>query len=262
MPNVLLIDDCRPTVESFAGILRLNGFTTATADTGHRGIAIASADSFDVILVDLRLPDISGIEVVRQLKGLGISSPVVIITAFPDIESTFDAASVGAAGYIDAPLFGDEIGDVVQQALRGQFPVRHPARKSLPQPNMAPNSDSAFLATDPRVKRVVHLVDSCPQGDWSVKTLAARLRLSESRLRHLFAGMMGVPLSRFIADRRQQMAAQLLATTSDTFKDIVRRVGLSQDLRRAHRAFRARFGMSPKTYRDRFRRRNNPGCTS
>jgi FixJ family two-component response regulator len=79
-----------------------------------------------VILVDLRLPDMSGIDVVRVLRSRGMEACTVVVTAFPSVESSFDVAVAGADGYVDGPLFGEEVVDVVTQACSGLRAVRHP----------------------------------------------------------------------------------------------------------------------------------------
>jgi CheY-like chemotaxis protein len=68
MPSVLIIDDYVPNADSFAKLLSLEGFETATEYTGTGGLQAAFEGAFDVILVDLRLPDLSGIEVVGELR--------------------------------------------------------------------------------------------------------------------------------------------------------------------------------------------------
>jgi DNA-binding NarL/FixJ family response regulator len=81
------------------------------------------------MLVDLRLPDTSGIDVVRELKISGVSALtlMVIMTAFPALDSSFDAGTAGADGYVDGLLSGDDVVSVVTQALEGVLPVRHSA---------------------------------------------------------------------------------------------------------------------------------------
>lgn len=84
VPKVLIIDDNEGALTTLSGLLRLEGFATETADTGYRGIELALAGTADVILVDLHLPDASGIEVVRTLKASGVQALLIITTvSFP-----------------------------------------------------------------------------------------------------------------------------------------------------------------------------------
>jgi DNA-binding NarL/FixJ family response regulator len=260
MPTVLIVDDHDGARTTLSGLLRLEGFETATADTGKAGIEMALAQGADVILIDLHLPDMSGIDVVRALKGHAIRAPMVIVTVFPDLDTSFDVVATGAAGYVEGLLFADELIDVVLQALSGRLPVRHPAFGTAPVHDQAqPRPPSPALALRPlprdrRVQRVVRAIEDEAETAWSIPALAKQVRISESRLRHLFAATVGLALSRFIRERRLQKAARLLMTTSESFQAIADRLHLPRDLRIVRSAFRARFGMSARTYRSRFRR--------
>lgn len=156
MPSVLIIDDYEPTRDTYSTILQLAGFRTATAATGVAGIALAVQEPFHVILVDLQLPDVSGIDVVRELKCRDIVVRLVIVTAFAGFDSAFQSAEAGADGYVDGPLFGDEIVDVVQQAIHGPHPVRHPARRAVNVDEREPRRSSM----DPRVRKAIDLIDA------------------------------------------------------------------------------------------------------
>lgn len=251
--RVLIIDDHQGTRETFSLLLRVHGFQAVTAENGRAGIAFAIAAPFDVILVDLHLPDMRGTDVVRELKEHGVSAPIVVVTAFPELESSFDAGCASAAGFVDGPLFGDEVARVVRQALHGPFPVRHPSRLRGDERNDRgePSSSSRAAAPlDPRIRKVIQLIEAEP-GTASPETLSETVDLSESGLRGLFADHVGTPISRFIADRRLELTARELIDTLDPIGSIADRIGVG-DRRHFRKAFRSRFGMSAQAYRARF----------
>ena len=92
MASVLIIDDHESTRATYSTILRLSGFDIAVAEDGKAGIELARARDFDVAVVDRRLPDMNGMEVARVLKLNHPLSRIVLVTAFPTIESSFEAA--------------------------------------------------------------------------------------------------------------------------------------------------------------------------
>jgi DNA-binding response OmpR family regulator len=100
MATILLVDDRETTRNTFATCLRLNGFATSTAPTGTAALLAAADRHFDTILVDLKVPDVPGTEVVRELKRRGCRVPVVIYTMFPELDTAFDAGRAGADGYV------------------------------------------------------------------------------------------------------------------------------------------------------------------
>jgi YesN/AraC family two-component response regulator len=243
MSTILVIDDSPVTASTYCGLLRLAGHLVFTAPDGNAGLSIAESCPVDVCLVDLRLPDMTGLEVVSRLKGLSHRPTAVVVTAFPDIDAAYDASAVGAAGFVDGPLFGDELLDVVHQALDGVRPVRHPSRCGVPR--VTCHAEDA----DPTILRVVRAIDQEPGADWSLATVAKLAHLSGSRLRHRFSTKLGIPLSQYVLGRRVDLMARLLLSTATTVADIIERAGLGTDHRRARRAFRQRFGLSPKMYR-------------
>lgn len=129
--TVLIINDHKGTRESFSRLLRQQGFHTATAETGQEGVSLALAVPFDAILIDLDLPDIVGTAVVKELRARGVSAPMVIVTTCSELQSETDAECVGADGFVEGLLFGDEVACVVRQALDGRRPVRHPSRVAI-----------------------------------------------------------------------------------------------------------------------------------
>jgi DNA-binding response OmpR family regulator len=86
MASVLVIDDNQGTLETYSTVLHFAGYETATALQGRAGIELALCRGFDVHLVDLRLPDMSGLDVVRLLRRQGVSGRVVLVTVFGAFE--------------------------------------------------------------------------------------------------------------------------------------------------------------------------------
>jgi two-component system, cell cycle response regulator DivK len=117
LPLVLIVDDNARNRKLATDVLRLARFRTLEAGTAAEGMALASRHLPDVILMDLRLPDVDGTEAARMLRAEPRTSriPVVAVTALPldDREDwLFDA---GFAGYIVKPIDIDEFPDVVRR---------------------------------------------------------------------------------------------------------------------------------------------------
>lgn len=128
MPQVLLIDDDRSTLEGFAGVLRCGGFDVATAETGREALSVVQRNRPDLVLADLQLPDLSGVEVLRELRAEHISVPLIIVTGFGSAHSAVEAIRAGACDFVEKPLIGDELLRVVERALAwNRPPVERPA---------------------------------------------------------------------------------------------------------------------------------------
>ena len=122
MPRVLLIDDDPGTLQGWTGILKYSGFDVLTAACGNDGLALATRTRPDVILVDLRLPDISGLEVVRELQQRQLTIPIIVVTGFGDVQSAVDAIKLGAVDYVEKPLIGEDILRAVERGLAHHSP--------------------------------------------------------------------------------------------------------------------------------------------
>jgi DNA-binding response OmpR family regulator len=120
--RVLIIDDDAGTLYSYKAILRAAGYQVATAALGEDGIAAAQRDQFDVVLCDLRLPDVSGIEVIRQIHESCASTAIVLVTAWGGHETWNEAQRSGATSFVAKPLIGDDLVRAVEGALRRLTP--------------------------------------------------------------------------------------------------------------------------------------------
>ena len=114
--HVLLIDDDHGTRDLLKEVLQKEGYTIDEAKTGHEALAQARAFPFDVVLADLRLPDVDGIEVLRTLHALDSDLPVIVMTAFGSMETAVEAIRDGAYDYISKPFNLTEVRLTVRRA--------------------------------------------------------------------------------------------------------------------------------------------------
>ncbi len=98
--KALVIDDDRLALELLTFHLTADGFDVDTAETGGRGLELARATDYDVILTDLNLPDINGIEMVRRSRELAPATEIILVTGEDSAEKAIEATRVGAFGYI------------------------------------------------------------------------------------------------------------------------------------------------------------------
>ena len=118
--DILVVDDSREICEMLATVLTLEGYRVETAGTGQEAIAKFKTHFFNAVLIDLRLPDIDGIELLRILKESSPDSEAIMITAFASIDSAVTAVNYGAAAYVLKPFELNEVITVVNRALERQ----------------------------------------------------------------------------------------------------------------------------------------------
>jgi DNA-binding response OmpR family regulator len=118
MSSILIVED-EERIASFVDKgLRSSGFATAIAGDGESGLAMATSGRFDLVVLDLGLPDIDGIEVLRRMRGRGMTAPVVILTARDGVHSTVEGLEGGADDYVTKPFRFEELLARIRARLR------------------------------------------------------------------------------------------------------------------------------------------------
>lgn len=115
--RVLVIDDERIVLDSITKILSPENFEVDVTLSGREGLAWAIAKDYDIVLTDLRMPDIGGMRVLRDVKRAKPALPVVMITGFGTVQSAVQAMKLGAAEFLEKPFAPDALVSVVQKAL-------------------------------------------------------------------------------------------------------------------------------------------------
>ena len=104
-----MIDDDPGVRDSMARMLRGAGFSVEIAASGEEGVAAAKGNVYDVILSDLRMPGISGLEVLQRLRDLRVDSAFIVMTGFGTIDTAVEAMKLGAVDFVQKPFLRDEL---------------------------------------------------------------------------------------------------------------------------------------------------------
>jgi two-component system response regulator HydG len=109
MSRILLIDDDPGVRDSMERTLRGAGYAVQSVQTGEEGFELAKGGAFDVILSDMRMPGISGLDILRQLRDLRVDSAFIIMTGFGTVDTAVEAMKLGAVDFVQKPFFRDEL---------------------------------------------------------------------------------------------------------------------------------------------------------
>jgi DNA-binding response OmpR family regulator len=107
--HLLLVEDERKVARFIARALRENGFQVEIAETGELALTIAARMTFDAILLDVRLPTISGLQVCRELRSSGLETPILMLTARSMVEHRVEGLDSGADDYLTKPFAVTEL---------------------------------------------------------------------------------------------------------------------------------------------------------
>jgi DNA-binding NtrC family response regulator len=115
--NALVIDDDIATLELMQFQLEAEGFQVKVADCGTKGIEFIKEFDFDIILTDLNLPDINGIEMVRRCKEIAPDTEIIMITGYGSTEKAVEATKAGAFYYVEKPVEFEELLVLIEKAI-------------------------------------------------------------------------------------------------------------------------------------------------
>jgi two-component system, OmpR family, KDP operon response regulator KdpE len=116
--NLLIVDDERGIRIALRTVLGNCGFSIVEAARGEKALALAHAAQFDAVLLDIELPDMSGIEVCRRLRACSPRLPIIMLTVFDGEETKVEALESGADDYVTKPFHIGELIARLRQAIR------------------------------------------------------------------------------------------------------------------------------------------------
>jgi two-component system OmpR family response regulator len=117
-PRILVVDDERSIVDALSARLRNEGFTVDEAATGRRALTVAKEDPPDLMILDVMLPELDGIEIIRRLRSDGIRVPVIFLTARDTLQDKVAGIAVGGDDYVTKPFALAEVVTRVHRILR------------------------------------------------------------------------------------------------------------------------------------------------
>ena len=118
--RILVIDDDEKILAAFSIALRGEGYTVDTAKTGKEAIEKSNTNFYNLALIDIRLPDMAGTELLTKIKETTPKMRKIIVTGYPDMNGAIRAVNEGADGYIVKPTTSDEIAEKVREQLKKQ----------------------------------------------------------------------------------------------------------------------------------------------
>jgi DNA-binding response OmpR family regulator len=118
--TILVVDDDKSILRTFTRILKKNGYKIDTAETGKEAIEKAENGHYDLALVDIRLPDMDGTELLAKLRKQLENTIKIMITGFPSIESGVKALDEGADAYLVKPVKPEELLMLIKEKLKNK----------------------------------------------------------------------------------------------------------------------------------------------
>ncbi|MCA8923332.1 MAG: sigma-54-dependent Fis family transcriptional regulator [Planctomycetes bacterium] len=158
--RVLVVDDERSLLEVLEIVLERSGYDVVTRDRPEDGLVAFRETRPDIVLLDLVMPSISGLQLLEQFKKIDPTIPVIVITAHSSWDNALEAMRLGAFDFIKKPFASnDQIREVVSRAL---------AQRAAPDTQRASPSASEILGNSPAIREALGLVERAAPTDTTV----------------------------------------------------------------------------------------------
>lgn len=164
MTRILLVDDQRSLRRSLALMLQNAGFETSEAASGEEALRMLPKNIFDLVITDLRMEEMSGIDLLREVKTANPDLPVILITAYGCIQSAVDAMRFGAFDYLTKPF--QEM-DLVEK-IRASQSIRNAVRAQILPLQVSEQFGSDIVAATPQMQATLIRVGRVARTDISV----------------------------------------------------------------------------------------------
>ena len=233
--RVLLIEDDSATAQSIELMLQSEGFNVYTTDLGEEGVDLGKLYDYDIILLDLNLPDMSGYEVLKTLRVSKVQTPILILSGLAGIEDKVRGLGFGADDYMTKPFHKDELVARIHAIVRRS---KGHAQSVIETGELKVNLDTKTVEVN---NQRVHLTSKEYQMLELLSLRKGTTLTKEMFLNHLYGGM----------DEPEQDHRRLHLQAAQEAAGSHRRSALHRDrvgprLRAARSSQRARGGLSAR----------------
>ena len=134
LANILVVDDSEAVCKALRDVLTMSGYAVRAAPSGERAMQILETAQMDLIITDLKMSGMSGIQLLKKVKDKNPSLPVVILTGFGDMDSVIEAMRAGVADYLKKPFSINEVLQVTERELQRSKQIQAVAAAAASSP--------------------------------------------------------------------------------------------------------------------------------
>ena len=155
-PTILIVDDDEAMRETLSDVLRKRGYEIFSESSGNGALSIIKKNVIDLILLDMRLPDVDGLEVLKKIKEFDTDILVIMMTAYSDVKTAVSSMKSGAYHYINKPFELEELKLLIEKGLETKSLINEVRR--LRRQQEEEDQDSYIHGVSPQVQSVKELI--------------------------------------------------------------------------------------------------------
>ena len=164
--KILAIDDEKNIRHLISSEFSLEGFEVVTAASGEEGLALFRNHRFDVVLLDIKLPKLNGIEILKRIKKISQATEIIMITGYGDIRSAVEATKLGARDYVTKPFKLDELLTLVRHSIQEKPSASDAVEKTGDFQTV--NGGQIVQCPSQAMKKIYDMVDRIAPSDYTV----------------------------------------------------------------------------------------------
>lgn len=252
MLKVLVVDDemfVRKGIVMEVDWASLDCVVVAEAANGLEGIEAVHKYDPDLVICDIRMPKMNGIEMLRELRREGSQVQVIFLTAYSEFDYARDALKLLAADYLLKPFEDGELEETVlrvkERLEKEQAKKNAEEEEGMPKLVLKTGDKSKYI-----MEAITYIGEHYKDTDISVKAIAESLGISEGHLSHLFKKETDYTVMAYITRCRMQAAMKLLSNCRYKVYEVAELVGY-RDVAYFSNNFKKIVGVSPSEYQDR-----------
>ncbi len=191
--SILIVDDEPLIRESLYEILRIDGFLAMMASNGEEALEEISNKRIDIVLTDMKLPNMNGLDLIVKIKDVSPDTEVIMITGYGSIETAVEAMKSGAYDYVTKPINDHEIKLMINKIVERKEVLQEnqDLREIIAEVN--PEKFCGMIGSSDKMQRVYHVVESVASSNATIlitgesgtgKSLVARAVHEKDRYRH------------------------------------------------------------------------------
>ena len=162
MHKVLVVDDDKVLQESVKQALEYHHFYVETADNGKQALSKVYQDKYDLVVMDVNMPEMDGIEALGEIKKYDPSIIVLILTAYSNVGDAVKVVKEGAYNYLEKPISSENLVALIKRALKARSLVET-TMFSAPQLSLGKNTDDKFVGESDVMKKVFNVISKLAQ---------------------------------------------------------------------------------------------------
>jgi two-component system, response regulator YesN len=223
-------------------------FTILTAESGEDVMRIMEEKRVHILLTDIRMPEMTGLQLLKNLKEKGFSPVVIVISAYSEFEYAQEALKLGVVNYLLKPIGKKKLIEAVEEAVKVmEKQVRAGMIEKIVDEKIVDTNNKMNSSKD-TVRKAIAYIDRQLKEELTLKDVAAHVHLNPSYFSVLFKEQANLNFSEYVTRRRIQRAKELVISTNLPINEIAEEVGYKTS-KYFIKIFKEMEGITPSTYR-------------